>query len=1263
MAADDAEDELLRAVALQNARSILLARQRAEEELLRMKEALGKQSEWLRVTLASIGDAVVTADTGGSVLSLNAVAEQLTGWTQPEAQGRPLGEVIRIIDEASRQPADDPVRRALQEGRIVGLVNQAILVARDRSEIPIDDSVAPIRDEQGHVHGVVLVFRSVAARRQAEEALRESERELADFFDNASVGLHWVGPDGVIRRVNQAELDLLGYSREEYVGRPIADFHVDPDAIADILRRLSAGETLRDYEARMRCKDGTIRHVLLDSSVRREAGRFVHSRCFTRDITERKRAEQRLLAQHAVTRALAESATLDGAAARILRAVCERLGWQVGALWSVDRRARVVRCVDVYHLPSIQVPRFEAASRGRVFERGRGLPGRVWASGGTVWIPDVVRDENFPRAAIADAEGLHGAFAIPVMLDGEVLGVLEFFSHEIRQPDPDLVQLLTAMVSQIGQFMERRRAEAALRRWEHIFQQAGWAVAVEDPDDSTLEAVNPAFAAMHGYTLEELAGRPLADMLAPEARGELPRHVRAAHERGDHVYESIHLRRDGTRFPCLTHVTAVKDERGAVVFRAATLQDLTGIRAAEQAVRESEARFRQLADSMPQIVWAARPDGFVDYYNERWYEFTGFPREQYGDESWTPILHPDDVARCVDTYRGCIRTGHPYQIEHRFRDRRAGGFRWFLGRAIPVRDERGRIVRWFGTCTDIDDTKRTEETTRFLADASATLAQLTDPGSTLERIVSLAVPAFADWCAVDVLEPDGSLRRLASTRRDPARPLADGGERGSAAWTSDARGALRVLRSGEADWAADVAGAALAGAAGDDELHLRRLREAGVTSYISVPLASGVRTLGVLTFVTAASGRVYGVEDVRAARDLAARAALAVENANLLAALQEADRRKDEFLAILAHELRNPLAPIRNAVQILRTQGPPVPQLQWARDVIERQVEQLTRLVDDLLDVSRITRGKIELRTERVELAAVVRDAVEASRPLVEKWSHALAVELPPAPLFLQADRTRIAQVLLNLLDNAAKYTEPGGRIWLTAAREGGEVVIRVRDTGIGIPADMLARIFDLFTQVDRSVERFQGGLGIGLTLVQRLVAMHGGTVEARSAGPGQGSEFVLRLPRAGAGAPGARPATAGPEAVTAADRYRILVVDDNHDAAESLAMLLGMLGHDVRSAHDGLAAVETAEAFQPRVVLLDIGLPGLNGHDVARRIREQRGDDVVLVALTGWGQEEDRRRSREAGFDHHLTKPVEFGALTKLLADLGRDDRFRLHP
>jgi PAS domain S-box-containing protein len=369
--------------------------------------------------------------------------------------------------------------------------------------------------------------------------------------------------------------------------------------------------------------------------------------------------------------------------------------------------------------------------------------------------------------------------------------------------------------------------------------------------------------------------------------------------------------------------------------------------------------------------------------------------------------------------------------------------------------------------------------------------------------------------------------------------------------------------------------------------------------------------------------------------------------------LKEADRRKDEFLATLAHELRNPLAPIRNALEIIRVAGDDQQAVHLARETMERQLGQMIRLVDDLLDVSRITRGTIELRKGRVDVATIVKNAVETSQPQFDQVGQRLRVNLPDEPIFIDADPMRMAQVFANLLNNAAKYTEPRGRIELTVKREGPEVAISIKDNGIGIPKPMLDAIFDMFAQVDRSLERAHGGLGIGLTIVKCLVEMHGGTVEARSEGHGKGSEFIVRQPIVTAPVED-KPASGGEEPLPTIPRRRILVVDDNRDAASSLAMLLKILGHETQMAHEGQEALDLAATYQPEIVLLDIGMPQMSGYDVCRRLREQpTGSDMIIVAVTGWGQDSDRQRSVEAQFDGHMVKPVEPRALIEMLASL----------
>ena len=397
-------------------------------------------------------------------------------------------------------------------------------------------------------------------------------------------------------------------------------------------------------------------------------------------------------------------------------------------------------------------------------------------------------------------------------------------------------------------------------------------------------------------------------------------------------------------------------------------------------------------------------------------------------------------------------------------------------------------------------------------------------------------------------------------------------------------------------------------------------------------------------------GRVIGASKI--ARDISDRKLVEDNLRRLAADLEKADRRKNEFLATLAHELRNPLAPLSNTLEILKRSANQDVTVRQGLDTMERQLEQLVRLVDDLLDLSRITHNRIELRKRHIELASVLRQAVLAAQPLAEAAHHTIDVVLPAEAIHLQADQVRLTQVFGNLLNNSCKYTPPSGKIRVNVSREGEEAIVTVTDSGIGIPPDKLDTIFEMFTQVDSSLEQSQGGLGIGLTLVKRLVEMHGGTVTARSAGADHGSTFEVRLPALREAATIASPATDQPQTGTAT--HRILVVDDNQDSADSLAMLMELHGHDVYIAHDGQSALDSAEQHRPDVVLLDIGLPLLNGHDVCRRIRQQPwGHAMVVIALTGWGQDEDRRRSQEAGFDGHLVKPVDHTRLLALLASL----------
>jgi signal transduction histidine kinase/ActR/RegA family two-component response regulator len=429
---------------------------------------------------------------------------------------------------------------------------------------------------------------------------------------------------------------------------------------------------------------------------------------------------------------------------------------------------------------------------------------------------------------------------------------------------------------------------------------------------------------------------------------------------------------------------------------------------------------------------------------------------------------------------------------------------------------------------------------------------------------------------------------------------------------------------------------------------------------LSYPLRAGDRTLGALALGLDGSSSKLPPRDLVTLQEFVSRAAIALDNARLYSSLrreiirsrqaeeslQDANRRKDEFLAMLSHELRNPLAPIRNAVEVIRRLAPPDPKLTMARDVVDRQVALLARLVEELLDVSRISQGKIALKREPVDLGRIIAHAVETSRPLIDARGQALAVALPAAPVWLSADFARMSQVVANLLNNASKYTGEGGRIEITASAGKGEATIVVRDNGAGIEPQLLEKVFDLFVQGERALDRGQGGLGIGLTLVKRLIELHQGRVTAASDGPGRGATFTVTLPCISAvEKPQQRATQPVSSSKDAREVYgrRVLVVDDNIDAAESTAAFLRLEGHEVKAVHDGLQALSSLKVFDPHVVVLDIGLPGLDGYAVARQLRE-RGDTshVLLIALTGYGQKEDRSRAAAAGFDYHFVKPAD---------------------
>jgi len=620
---------------------------------------------------------------------------------------------------------------------------------------------------------------------------------------------------------------------------------------------------------------------------------------------------------------------------------------------------------------------------------------------------------------------------------------------------------------------------------------------------------------------------------------------------------------------------------------------------ADDALLASDERFRLATETGKIGIWDWDVVADRLSWSESLYSIHGVERGQIPSTvaGFLSLVHPDDREMMQDAIRGALDQGLPHDAEYRV-VRPDGKTIWLITSAKVLRRD-GRAVRLLGATVDITERKRAEFALR---ESEQRFAKAFNSSP-----LSLTISSLVTGRLIEVNETFVEIT---------------GFSRAEAIGKTTAE--LGV-------WAQP----------GDREEELAAVEEAGQlrNREYTFRLRNGTEITGLLSAETIDIGgepcALTVIQDI-------------TERKKFERALRDADRRKDEFLATLAHELRNPLAPIRNGIEVLKLASGDSGNSTAVLSMMDRQLGQMVRLIDDLLDVSRISRGRIELRTEPVELSSAVRSALETSRPVIEDAGHQLFLRVPEESILVEADLTRLSQVLANLLNNAAKYTPRGGIVRLLVEAEPTEVIVRIQDTGIGIPAPMLAQVFDMFTQVDGSLERSQSGLGIGLTIVQRLVEMHGGRVEAHSAGLGKGSEFVVRLPRLAVSGAQSKPAT---PAQPNGPLRRVLVVDDNRDSAESMAMVLAMLGHETRAVHDGRQALEVAETFQPDVILLDIGMPGMNGYDTCRRIRAQPwASRMMLVAMTGWGHEDDRKRSQEAGFDHHLTKPVELESLKQLL-------------
>ena len=794
-------------------------------------------------------EAIAIISPDGRYLEQNGEHYKLLGYSDEELHGQTPA--IHVGEEVFAKIVNELIRTGTFQGEVVSLT-------KDGRKRYIDLSAFVVRNGVGEPLCYVGIKRDITHRKEAEESLRRSETELADFFETASVGMHSVDGEGRVLRVNKAELDMLGYSRDEVVGAPVREFYVEKEFIDNLLTGLQAGEKLEDCEARMRAKDGSIKNVQISSSVLVENGKFVHTRCFTRDITEHRRAQQRLALQYAVACVLSESVDFSSCANELLRTIGECLGWEVGALWELDPKRNVLHLVDMWHEPDAGEKGFEALCRGITFPRGIGLPGRIWGWSAPVWIPNVLEDTNFPRAQAAKIAGLRGAFGFPIRIGNDVLGVIEFFSREIRQPDEELLNVMTALGDQIGQFKERTRAEREL----------------------------------------------------------------------------------------------------ALLFG-----------------REKLAR----------------------------------------------------------------------------------------------------------------------------ADA------------------------------------------------------------------------------------------------------------------------------------------------------------------------EQANRLKDEFLATLSHELRTPLNAVIGWSRMLRSGRLDKESSHHALEVIERNAWAQQQIVEDILDVSRVITGKLQLNLGPVKIASVVEAALDAVRPAIQAKEIKINCSMEDGLRTISGDSDRLQQVVWNLLSNAVKFTPPGGDIEVSVRRQNSHLQISVADSGPGIEPEFLPHVFERFRQADGSTTRIHGGLGLGLAIVRHLVELHGGTISAENRNSDHtGAVFVVKLPLPSGElhlecVPENTALAVVESTVIKLDGLHVLVVDDDIDALELINVGLREHGALVKTATSGAQALAELDKEKFDVLIADIGMPVMDGYELIKRVRQsgEQGQRIPAVALTGYAQVEDRIRAMIAGYNTHAAKPIETHELTTVVAGLvGRLNR-----
>jgi two-component system, chemotaxis family, CheB/CheR fusion protein len=1050
---------------------------RAAEEIARLSAESERQRRMYETVLTNTPDFIYVFSLDYKVLYANESLLKMWGCGREGAIGKTFLEIGYEPWHAEMHNREIDQVRATREP-----IRGEVPFNGTNGRRQYDYIFVPVIDANGEVVAVAGTTRDVTDRIETERQLREGQEQLDFALAAADLGQWALNlTDNTVTRTPRHD-QLFGYGTllPEWSYQRFLEHVVPADRLSvnkEFERSLASGLPWA-IECRIRRADGALRYMWIKGQVRRDRGGQIDSMVgIIGDITDRRQAADR----QAFQLRLAETLRPLSNAVDVQAEASKMLGEHLGASRVVYFEIRG----DEYLIERDYTAGVQAlVGRYPVSSFGSALLTEL-LNGRTVIESDATTQFNrssSEQAAFAAIQ-VRGHVDVPLVKEGRFVAGMTVHVSEPREWTAQEVALIEDTAERTWAAVERVRAELALQQSEErlafVRRSSGVGFWYCDLPFDVLQWDDIVKGHFHLAPDAEVTIETFYDRIHPDDREPTRQaiEISIAQRTAYRVdYRTVHPDTGAIKWVRAIGRTFYAADGTPIRFDGVTL-DVSEQKLAEASLRESEQRFRLVADAAPVMIWKSGTDKLVYWYNRPWLEFTGRSMEQEIGHGAAEVIHPDDIERSVQTYSDAFDARQPFSMEYRLR-RYDGEYRWMISNGIPRYRADGEFDGYIGSCFDVTDYK----------------------------------------------------------------------------------------------------------------------------------------------------------------------------NAQL--ALRDADRRKDEFLATLSHELRNPLAPIRSGLQLIRMVGVDGT-VEQARAMMERQLSQMTRLVDDLLDVSRVTTGKFTLRKETLELRGVIEASLETCRPVIEQHGHQLDVSVPDQQMLVEGDPVRLAQIMSNLLTNSAKYTQRGGRIRVSVTREDATALLVVSDNGIGIPPHMLKSVFGMFTQVNQTLEKTSGGLGVGLALAKGLVEMHGGTIEAHSQGDGQGSEFIVRLPLA----PSVNDkliSTTSKEPDSQPKIARVLVVDDNADAADVLGEILKMMGNEVLTVYDGESAIKAASEFKPNVVLCDIGMPKMNGYDTARRIRaEEWGRNAVLVALTGWGQKEDRQKSAEAGFDHHLVKPVEVDAVIALLSGL----------